>query len=425
MKRKEFFKWSAAFVSSLALAQELKAIDFKHLLEGAASEGDDAFWKMVRDQFILDPGWSYLNFGGLGSCPLPVINSLLEWTQSEERAPSAGHDEKEWWSVKEKLARVLGKTCRKEDLGLISTATEGINMIINGLPLKKGDEVITSTHEHVAVNVGLLNRMQRDGIVIRLFEPDFKNGLGNVDRIASLINSRTRLILVSHVTCTTGQRFPEKDISKLAREKGIWFALDGAQAPVCIPFDIVDCGVDFYASSTHKWIMGPKRTGFIYVRQGLLDTLRPITAGAYTSEKNDITKNELVLHATAQRYEYGTQNDALFFALGKALDFVETIGLERIWKHNHSLAEKFYYGLQEIPGVEIVSPSEEPYRSAMIGFRMKNHEYGKINEHLSKDKIRVRSVTEGGLNSIRVSFHVCNHDGEVTKILDSLKKLAA
>jgi selenocysteine lyase/cysteine desulfurase len=425
MKRKEFFKWGAAFLGGVALTREVRAFDFKHLLEGAAAEGDDAFWKMVRDQFILEPGWSYLNFGGLGSCPLPVLNSLLEWTQSEERAPSAGHDEKEWWSVKEKLARVLGKSCRKEDLGLISTATEGVNMIINGLPLKKGDEVITSTHEHVAVNVALLNRMQRDGIVIRLFEPDLKDGLGNVDRIARLINNRTRLIIVSHVTCTTGQRFPDKEISKLARDKGIWFALDGAQAPICVPFDIVDCGVDFYACSTHKWIMGPKRTGFIYVRQGLLDTLRPMTAGAYSSDKNDIAKSELVLHPTAQRYEYGTQNDALFFALGKAVDFVETIGVDRIWQHNHSLVERFYRGLQEIPGVEIASPEEERFRSSMISFRMKNIEYGKINEHLSKDKIRVRSVTEGGVNGIRVSFHVCNHDGEVTKILDSLKKLTA
>jgi len=170
--------------------------------------------------------------------------------------------------------------------------------------------------------------------------------------------------------------------------------------------------------------MGPKRTGFLYVRQGLLDTLRPITAGAYSSDKYDMAKNELVLHPTAQRYEYGTQNEALFFALGKAVDFVETIGLERIWQHNHALAERFYKGLQEIPGVETVSPEEETYRTSMISFRMKSFEYGKINEHLAKDKLRVRSVNEGGVNCIRVSFHVCNHDGDVTKILESLKKLA-
>jgi selenocysteine lyase/cysteine desulfurase len=425
MKRKDFLKASAAFVGGLALTGESKPADFKSLLQAPAAENEEFFWKMVRDQFLLDPDWTFLNFGGLGSCPLPVLKSLLEWTQSEERAPSAGHDEKAWSNVKEKLARALGKTCRKEDLGLINCATEGINLIINGLPLRKGDEVITSTHEHVAVNVGLLNRMQRDGIVIKLFEPDLENGLGNAERISRLINGRTRLILISHVTCTTGQCFPVNDISRLAREKGVWFALDGAQAPVCVPFDIVECGVDFYTCSTHKWLMGPKRTGFIYVRQGLLDTLRPVTGGASTSARFDIKKNELVFHPTAQRYEYGTQNDALFYALGTAVDFCETIGMDRIWPHNHALAERFYHGLEGVPGVEILSPKEEAYRTAMIGFRMKTHDFSKIQAHLVADKIRVRTVTEGGLNSIRVSFHVCNHDGEVTKILDSLKKLAA
>ena len=144
---------------------------------------------------------------------MPVLNSFWEWTRTEERAPSAGHDEKIWWDVKERLARLLGPSCRKEDLALISCATEGLNAIINGLPLKKGDEVITSTHEHVAVNVGLLNRMQRDGIVIRLFEPDLVRAQGNVERISGLVSPRTRLILVSHVTCTTGQRFPAPEIA--------------------------------------------------------------------------------------------------------------------------------------------------------------------------------------------------------------------
>jgi selenocysteine lyase/cysteine desulfurase len=424
MERKEFLKRMTAFLGGLAFTGDFTWAGLRSQMEKAAAGDEEQFWKLVRDQFVLDPEWTYLNFGGLGSCPLPVINSFMEWTRNEERAPSAGHDGKAWASVKEKLARVLGKTCRMEDLALISTATEGINMIVNGLPLKKGDEVITSTHEHVALNSALLNRMQRDGIVIRLFEPVREKGMGNVERIAGLINGQTRLIFISHVTCTTGHRFPEKEISRLAREKGIWFALDGAQAPVCVPFDIVDCGVDFYACSTHKWLMGPKRTGFLYVRQGLLDVIRPLTVGASSSARYDIGKNEFVLHPMAQRFEYGTQNDALFYGLGTAVDFVQTIGPDRIWRHNHALAERFYRGLQEIPGVEIVSPQEVAYRSAMISFRMKSHEFTKINEHLAKERIRVRTVTEGGVNCIRVSFHICNHDGEVTQILTSLRKLA-
>ncbi len=434
MNRKEFLKMSAGLAGGvaglplmrpLAGAATTSAEPIGRLLAQAAAAGDDAFyWKLIRGQFILDPGWIFLNFGGLGSCPLPVLNALLEFTKAEESAPSAGHDEKPWQEVKEKLARALGKTCRKEDLGLIGGATEGVNVIVNGLPLKKGDEVITSTHEHVAVHSALLNRMQRDGIVIRLFEPDKVSAMGNVDRIARLITPRTRLIFISHVTCTTGQLFPAKEIAGLAHGKNLWFALDGAQAPVCAHFDIVETGVDFYTCSTHKWVMGPKRTGFIYARQGMAETLRPQTVGGGSSTSYDAAKGQFVLKPTAERFESGTQNDALFYALGSALDFVETIGIDRIARRCRPLAERFYHGVGEIPGVERLSPEEEAYRTLMIGFRMKTHTSTEIMEHLAKDRIRARPVSEGGLNSIRVSFYLNNRDEDVTAILDSLKKLA-
>lgn len=394
-------------------------------LASAAAGDDEAFRAYIRGQFILDPGWTFLNFGGLGSCPLPVINAIHEFTRAEEMAPSAGHDEKPWQEVKAKLARALGQACRKEDLGLIGGATEGVNVIIGGLPLKRGDEVITSTHEHVAVHSALLSRMQRDGIAIRLFEPDIASARGNVDRIARLVTPRTRLIVFSHVTCTTGLLFPVREIADLARARKVWFALDGAQAPVCAPFDIVDCGVDFYTCSTHKWMMGPKRTGFIYVRQGLADVLRPLTVGGGSSTRYDVAKGELVLKPTAERFESGTQNDALFYALGTALDLVGTIGVDRIQRWCKPLAERFYRGLGEIPGVERLSPEEEAYRTLMIGFRMKDHTHTEIMQRLAKDRIRARPVSEGGLNSIRVSFYLNNTDADVTAILDSLKKLAA
>ena len=119
MNRKEFLKGMAAVMGSLAFTKEVKPADFRASLSEAAADNEEYFWKLVRDQFVLDPEWTYLNFGGLGSCPLPVLNSFWEWTRSEERAPSAGHDEKLWSDVKEKLARVLGKTCLKTPPGPI------------------------------------------------------------------------------------------------------------------------------------------------------------------------------------------------------------------------------------------------------------------------------------------------------------------
>lgn len=435
MKRKEFLKMTAGLAGGLAglplmpkaagAAPAAPSAPLAGRLARAAAGGDDEFyWKLIRDQFILDPDWIFLNFGGLGSCPLPVLNALTEFTRAEERAPSAGHDEKPWQDVKAKLARALGPGCRREDLGLIGGATEGVNVIVHGLPLKKGDEVITSTHEHVAVHSALLHRRRRDGLVIRMFEPDIVRAQGNVERIAKLVTPKTRLIIMSHVACTTGQLFPVREIAALARAKNIWFALDGAQAPVCSPFDIVGTGADFYTCSTHKWMMGPKRTGFIYVRQGMIDVLQPLTVGGGSSDRYDVAKDEFVLKSTAERFESGTQNDALFYALGTALDLVETIGVDRIQERCRPMAERFYRGLGEIAGVERLSPEEEAYRTLMIGFRMTGRKNSEIMTHLAKDKLKARPVGEGGLNSIRVSFYLNNRDEDVTAALDSLKKQA-
>lgn len=430
MTRQDFLKWNAAILGGLALPAAARAAGVRSWPgagrpAGAGPEPDDALWALVREQFLLDPEMVFLNFGGLGACPLPVLESLDKWTRVEERAPNAGHDEKEWNRVREKLAALLSPGCRADNVGLISGATEGVNAIINGLPLKTGDEVITSTHEHVAVSTGLLNRMQRDGIVIRTFEPDFRTGVGNVDRIAALVTRRTRLILYSHVTCTTGQRLPDRDVADLARSKGIWFALDGAQAPVNIPFDIVATGVDFYACSTHKWVMGPKRTGFIYVRDGMFDVLRPSVGGGGMVKTFDLAKRELVIQPNAHRFEYGTQNDALFYALGTALDFVGALGVGRIAARCKPMAERFHAGLREIPGVEPLAAAEASNRTLMIGFRMPGRESGKVFEALIRDRIRTRVVTEGGLDSIRVSFFLNNRDEDVDLVLASIRKIAS
>jgi selenocysteine lyase/cysteine desulfurase len=243
-----------------------------------------------------------------------------------------------------------------------------------------------------------------------------------VDRIEKLITSRTKLIFISHITCTTGQIFPLQEIGELAKAKGIWFAVDGAQAVGTMPMDIKNAHVNFYAFSGHKWTLGPKRTGVLYVQNDLLDVLRPVTVGAYSDDGFNILKNELKLHPTAQRYEYATQNDALFYGYEKGAEFVKTIGLEKVRKHNRALAEKFYAGLQEIPRAEILSPEEEKYRSSIISFKIKDKSFQDVGSYLTeKKRIRVRGVSEANVNGTRVSFHVYNSGQDVEKILTELK----
>lgn len=397
--------------------------EFSSALSGMGVQDD--FWKTVRDQFTYPADYIYFNTGGIGAAPRVVLN-MVETTMRElERSPRPGHDESEWLKIKKTCTPFFGQGTEPDELALTGTATEGINIILNGLLLKAGDEVITSSHEHVALNVPLLNLNKLLGIVIRIFEPDLNHGANNVNLIEKLITEKTRLIFHSHVTCTTGQVFPIAEIGKLARERNILYAVDGAQSAGTMPIDLKASNIDFFACCGHKWMLGPKRTGLLYVRKDRLADLHPTTVGAYSDLQHDLLKGELKLRETAGKFEYGTQNESLFRGLESAAQFLLAIGLDRIRDHNRSLAEQFYQGLRNNPDVDILSPSEEQYRSSMITFRLKNRDFQQTANYLTGEKrIRVRVVPEAGLKAVRASFHVYNQDFEVGRILDEIKNIS-
>lgn len=426
MKRRYFFKSIGGFAGGMLFTSGIPAFPSVTAFKDAVSgmNGNKKFWKIIRNQFLLPKDYAYLNTGGLGSSPLMVRNTVKRKMAEEDAQPCAGHDEHDWWEIKEKCANLLGPEVKKEELALTSSATESINIIINGLPLKNGDEIILSTHEHVALNVPLLYKKKTDGIVLKTFEPDLKNISGNVKRIEKLINKRTRLIFTSHITCTTGQLLPIKEIGELAKSRGLWYALDGVQAVGHLPVNLKAAGVDFYAVSGHKWILGPRRTGILYVRENYLDMLKPSILGAYSNACFDLQKRQLELHPTAQRYEYGTQNEALFFGLGDAVDFINSIGIDTIWNHNRKLSEMFRNALRKIPGVELLCQEEEEHRSSMITFRVKNRDNRKICGFLKEKRLRVRSVTEANLDAIRVSFHIYNNEEESERLLREVRSLS-
>lgn len=386
-------------------------------------QGDDTFWSLIRQQFLLPGNYVYLNTGGLGAAPVVVMDTVEHHMRDQQQRPRPGHDLKAWNRIKEKCAQLLGPGCTTEEIALTNTATEGINIVVNGLPLERGDEVITSTHEHPALNIALLNRMQRDGIVLKTFEPDLKRGAENLDRIRRLFTHRTRLLFISHITCTTGQRFPAVDICRWAKSKDLWVALDGAQAVGAMPVDVKSYGVDFYALSGHKWMLGPKRTGILYISKSVMETCRPVTVGAYSDALHDIREQRLDFVPSAQRYEYATQNEALFFGLETAIDFIRTIGVDRIWERNRQLSEHFTDELRKLPNMDLLSPAENAYRTQMITFKHRTLGYREIASVLMKKGIRVRVVPESGLDGVRVSFHLYNSTADVERIVEALRNL--
>ncbi len=389
--------------------------------EQPVAPDDEQFWSIVRDQFPLTRDRVYFNNGTMGPSPYPVLESVKKALDNIDVSGEYGG----WEVARPKVARFVNVD--ESEISLTHNVTEGINIVAGGLPLKRGDEVIMTTHEHVGNALPWLNRMRLDGIVIRTLKPAMTAD-ENLNRINDLISKNTRVIAIPHVTCTVGQVFPVKEIARLGHEKGLWVFFDGAHGPGMTMLDLKDIGCDFYATCGHKWMCGPKGTGFLYVKKEMLDLLQARWVGGYSDTGWDVTVDPPEFKGyvpTAHRYDFATQNAAIYIGLGAAIDFLYHIGMANIVGRGNSLAaylQKELLALGEM--IEMLTPVEEKSRACVIGFRLRNMAYDKFGEHAAERGFRIRLVGESHLNSIRVSTHLYNNFDEVKKFVEAVKEVA-
>ena len=385
-----------------------------HSLEG------EEFWAEVRKSFPLTKDRVYLNNGTFGPAPYPVLEALNKSLSEINTSGEYGNSDQE----RIKLADFLG--IKPTELSLTHNTTEGINILVWGLPLQAGDEVILTKHEHAGNALPWLNRAKLHGIALKTFEPSDSQEK-NLDLIKSLVTSKTRVIASPHVTCTTGLVFPIKEISEFARSKNIYTAIDGAHGAGSFDLNLKELGCDFYAGCYHKWMLGPSGTGFLFVKEELLEELQAIQIGGHTDSGWDMSQNPPFFKGyvdSAHRYDYGTQSKSLFVGVAAATDFHQKIGKAKVESRIRELNEYLYQGLTELKDkIEILTPSEPQSRISLVSFRPKSLGYQELGNKLSEAGFRIRQVPEGGVNAIRVSTHIYNSKQEIDDLLDGLKGL--
>jgi selenocysteine lyase/cysteine desulfurase len=383
---------------------------------------DEAYWHNVRQLFPLTKDWTYLNNGTFGPSPYPVIEAVHNGMMDADREGNYGSYD----AVPGKIAKFVGADA--DEIALTHNVTEGINIACLGVPLQKGDEVILTTHEHVGNCLPWINRQKLDGIIIKKYTPAHTAD-ETLNRIASLITKRTRVIATPHIPCTQGQVLPIKRICRLAKDKGIYSLIDGAHGAGMMPLNLHDMGCDTYASCSHKWMLGPKGTGFLYVRKGFQDTLQTHYAGGGTDNgKWDLMTDPVTFGdyvSSAHRYFGGTQANALYTGVCASIDFIETIGQANIHNRIKYLGHYTQNRLLELGHkVELLTPTEERSRCAVNGFRIRGVDYHKFFDTCVENKVRIRAVPENGINCLRVSTHIYNNTAEVDKLIDLIKKSA-
>lgn len=382
-------------------------------LPALAAAGAGAFWAAVRAQFPLRDDPLYLNTGGLGPVSRPVLDAVQATTERLQEHSESGHALFE--PARAAMARFIG--AQPDEVCFVRNATEGNSIVAAGLALAAGDEVIFDSHAHPGGSFPWINQARQRGVVVRLFEPDPASAGGNLARILALVTPRTRVIQVSHLTCTTGQVLPVEWIARATRERGLWLHVDGAQAAGMLPLDLHALGCDSYAFSGHKWLGGPHETGVLYLRRDRLEAVAPTGIGAYSGELPDLT-GELKYAGAASRHEYGTRNAALIAGLGAAVQFQEQIGRDRIAAHGTGLATWLRDELARVDGLEVLTPADPALRGAMVTVRHARADAGKLFGYLlEKHRLRCRPVTERDLQAVRISIHVFNTAADCARVL--------
>lgn len=376
-------------------------------------------WAAIRKLFHFDEGRTYLNTGGLGPPSQLVLDALWEQTMQQASTGETHHNLLD--ENRRIVADYLGAD--PDEVAFTRNASESNSIVAAGLKLEAGDEVIFESHAHPGGSFPWLNRQKLHGVKVRIFEPDPESPEGNLERLFSLVNSRTKAIQVSHVTAPTGILFDVDAIAREASRLGIWFHIDAAQSVGMLPVEVHAIGCDSMGISGHKWMNGPQESGLLYIRKDRLDDVAAMHVGAHSNDAYELP-DTFSYRASAMRHEYGTRNAATAVAIRTAIDLQNKIGRERILKHGRNLVALTREGLKRIADVEVLTPERSDMHGSMITFRVRNQDGREIASRLNTEhNLRCRPVGELDMNAIRISWHVYHQEQDVGRLLDGVRKV--
>ncbi len=375
------------------------------------------YWALLRRQWLLAADHPNLNCGSVGCSTLPVLHAMIDHSLSAEevreaRYPWFGYDENtRLHDVCEALAGYLH--CKTDELALVRNATEANNIVVNGLDLKPGEEVLMTDQEHPGGHCPLDQKVARFGIKLNTVEiPKPPSSAAEiVERFEKAITPKTRLIFFSHITTSTGVILPAKEICALARSRGILSHIDGAHAIGQIPLDMHDIGCDFYGTSPHKWLMAPKGTGTLYIRE---ERLKNLWVNIATANWNNYD-------VKAYRFSwFGTSNLSVMVGLKAALDFHQKIGSDVVYARIHELAKQVRERVARYPQLKIVNASADQFYGGMVCFEPDKTKWSgdlkKVVDECGARNIRIA----GGPDHFRVSTHIFTQPTELDLFYDSL-----
>ncbi len=413
--RRDFFRLAALPVAWRAFDAKLQAAAASRLPEA----GNEGYWQMVKRQYPLEDGLLYLNAANVCPASRLVMDRHLEYLRDFHANPSFQNRDK-YVTMRESLRDKLGRMLRvsPDEIAITRNTSEGSNLIVKGVDLKPGDEVLITDHNHPSNNDSWRVRARRDGFVVKSLPvaipaPSVEKLVADFERA---ITPRTRVIAITHVTSTTGIRYPAREIAALARKRNIFVHLDGAQTFGALDVNLSEIGCDSYSASAHKWLMGPLENGILWVRGERIPEIWPsiVTAGWADNLKG------------ARKFEvFGQRDDPRVVALEAAVDFINLIGMPAVSARMQALATRAKVQLKEIAAVELKTNLEPELSGGVVKFRLKNVPTKRAYDTLwEKHRLAIAMTPSGDAEGLRFSPQIYNSMEEVDHAVAAVKEVA-
>ena len=367
--------------------------------------------------------YAYFQTSGFSPKPEPVIDEVVRLTRFYSQGPALP-------GVYSKLQEVLEATRAKVAQSLNATADEivlgenatiGINIVANGIAWQPGDNLVLTTHEHPGNRIPWYNLIKRYGVQLRFLNVD-EDDERMLDELEGLIDSRTRLLSLSHVSRRTGVRFPAQAITARAQRHGIPVLWDGAQSYGAIPVDVKALDCDFYTFSGHKYIMAPQGTGGCYIRRDRIEWVKPSWIGSHSQKDFDLVGG-LTLLDEAKRFEFGTRNLADQGGFGKALDLWQEIGWGNVFGAIAAYTDRMKAALIAIPGVILETPLPYTKSAGIVTISVPGFTSAGLYASLLDHERILVSPLEHDTSMIRISTHVFNTDEEIDRLVNGIRRI--
>lgn len=373
----------------------------------------------------------HFNNAGAGLIPQPVLDAVLDHLRLE--AAIGGYE------AETQAAAALEHTydaaaallnCTRDEIAVVENATRAWDMAFYSVPLGPGDRILTAQAEYASNYIAYLQVARKTGATVEAI-PNDESGQISVEALRNAIDDRVKLIAMTHVPTNGGLVNPAAAVGRVAREAGVLYLLDACQSVGQMPLDVQAIGCDMLSDTGRKYLRGPRGTGFLYVRQSVLEQLEPPFLDLHAAEWT--APDRYTVRADARRFENWETNFAGKIGLGVAIDYALGWGIDSIWARVQALAGDLRARLRAVPGVAVTDIGAQ--QCGIVTFTVAGHDPAAIREALHAQHINVwistrnstlLDMTARGLDTVvRASVHYYNSEEEVARLCATLAALYA